>query len=569
MMRARTVAATLAALGIAVPAAAFNPEQTARAARELSTPFTIAVLPDTQAYSEDPALTVAFEKQVEWVLAQREALNIAFVTHLGDVVDNGTDLAQWERAMGALRPLLEQHELPFSIVRGNHDDPATFLQNLPPDTRPARKWTVGASPSGLARAQIFKVEALRFLHLGLQVDPTPADLAWADALLASADYAYLPVIVSTHDDLGLGGRTAVGRGLWESFVSVHPMIFMVLNGHVHGEASRVSHDTAGRPVYQMLSDYQSREFGGNGLMRLVTVDPVAGEIQVRTFSPWWRTTAPDGTAIYEPGHFETDWNSEFAFSLNVRERLAWDTTWDFGPEPLPPPPPPLDPIPSTIAFTHVFQDRRPLAGASDSYQGTVDTQMNENNPTLNYAGEVTVSTDLDDAGSRVQSLLRFDGLVGDAPGQLPPGATITSAKLLFHVTSGTKGNVSLHRMLLPWTERSVWMDFTPVDASGQPTWTSFTFVDGATGLPVTLPHVMVGGGVDADGVEALADADATFSCKKPIPTPFVVDVTSSVQAWVDGAANLGWAMLSDSTDGFDFSTADGEQPPALVVDVAH
>ncbi|HET9597399.1 MAG TPA: metallophosphoesterase, partial [Anaeromyxobacteraceae bacterium] len=344
MMGARTLAAALAALGIAVPAAAFNPGQTAHSARELSTPFTIAVLPDTQMYSDDPALTVHFEKQVEWVLAQREALNIVFVTHLGDVVDIGTDPGQWERAMGALRPLLEQHELPLSIVRGNHDDPATFLEHLPPDAKAARKWTVGASPSGLARAQIFKVESLRFLHLGLQVDPTPADLAWADALLASPDYAYLPVVVSTHDYLGLGARTAVGRGLWESFVSVHPMIFMVLNGHVHGEAARVSHDAAGRPVYQMLSDYQDRNFGGNGLLRLVTVDPVAGEMRVRTFSPWWRTTAPDGTAIYEPGYFETDWNSEFTFSLNVRERLAWDTTWDFGPEPPPPPPPALDPI---------------------------------------------------------------------------------------------------------------------------------------------------------------------------------------------------------------------------------
>ena len=97
--------------------------------RALKKPFTIVAIPDTQVYSEegDPG----FAKQVDWVLANAIKQNIVFVTHLGDVVDNGTDAEQWTNAMAALDPLLQQDMLPFSIVRGNHDDPTFFLAQPP------------------------------------------------------------------------------------------------------------------------------------------------------------------------------------------------------------------------------------------------------------------------------------------------------------------------------------------------------------------------------------------------------------------------------------------------------
>ena len=50
-------------------------------------PFTIAVLPDTQFYSESfPSI---FNAQTDWIVAQRQARNIVFATQLGDLVQNG------------------------------------------------------------------------------------------------------------------------------------------------------------------------------------------------------------------------------------------------------------------------------------------------------------------------------------------------------------------------------------------------------------------------------------------------------------------------------------------------
>jgi hypothetical protein len=560
--------------------------------RALTKPFTIVAIPDTQVYSEegDPG----FAKQVDWVLANAIKQNIVFVTHLGDVVDNGTDGEQWTNAMAALNPLLEQDMLPFSVVRGNHDDPTFFLNNLPLSLMQDKAWFEAASPSGLCQAQEFRVKKARFLHIGFQKDPTAKELQWANCLLRQPRMKGLPVVVSTHDYIDGSGKSVTGRMMWDGFVKNNPMVFMVLNGHTHTEYALVNHNAKNRPVYQMLSDYQDRDNCGNGLMRLITIDPAQDKIKVRTFSPWYDNADAE--------YFETDHDSQFEYDVNVRERLSYDTRFNFGPEPPAPPLPPLNAIPTAVAYSHIFQNRRPLVGATAPYAGTVDVQMNENNAGLNYGGEATLTTDMDDSGSRVHAMLRFDGLVGTGPGQIAPGSTITSAKLVFTATSSTKGKVIMHRMLKPWSEQTTWMDFTP-NSGGTPTWTSADYLNTDTGIYLwqTLAHIMVGGGSQADGVEAATAADATFTMPKPIPVPFVlqpggygttyqapakdpvtgaalpakpapeplsVDLTAAVQAWVDGQANHGWFFEPTSSDGWDFETAEGKQPPALCVEVA-
>lgn len=529
-------------------------------------PFTIAFVPDTQVYSEETENTHVFKRQIDWLLKNAVRRNIVFVSHLGDVVDNGTDRGQWRRAMRCLEPLLEQDELPFSIVRGNHDDPAFFLKNLPVSLMSSKPWFAGASPSGLTQAQRFKVQGQYFLHIGFQKDPTEQELAWANALLRRSDFRRYPTIVSTHDYVVPGGRGATGRYIWDEFVRKNKMVFLVVNGHTHTEYAFVSHNDANRPVLQILADYQDRDFGGNGLMRLVTIDPILGTIKNRTFSPYYQEEQDDDTIKVTRHYYEDDADSSFDHSVNLTELFSYASTYDFGPEPEEPPFPDLEPMPETESYSHIFQNRRPLAGTETEYAGTVDTQMNENNPKLDYAGEMTLTTDMDDNGSRVHALLRFDGIIGDGVGQIAPGSKIVSARFVFRVTSSTKGAVSMHRMLLPWTEKSVWMDFTPVDANGEPAWVPLTFYDPSTKEEVTLPRTMLGGGIEADDIEASSQADASFGCPKPVPVPFIVaDVTQAIQAWADGQENHGWALLNNSTDGWDFETGDGFQTPALLV----
>jgi len=288
-------------------------KRNAAAIRALTQPFTIAALPDTQFYSADHS--PYFRRQVHWVLTHAASRHIAFVTQLGDVVDDSFISSQWATAQQALGPLLRRDTLPFSIVRGNHDYATLFLQNFPVWRMREKRWFVGSSPSGLAQAQTFLVQKARFLHIGFEYAPSAEELAWANALLRRPALKGMPVVVSTHDYMVYGARDSTGESIWNGFVKKNRMVFMVLCGHVHLESAIVSRDAAGQPVYQMLSDYQSRPNGGDGLMRLIRIDPARGRIQVRTFSPYY-----DGAPA---NHYETDRDSQFAYTLNVRARLTW------------------------------------------------------------------------------------------------------------------------------------------------------------------------------------------------------------------------------------------------------
>ena len=78
---------------------------------------TLAVLPDTQYYSQKYPLH--FEVQTRWIADSRDLLNIAFVTHLGDIVDSEAEEQQWMRADRAMRLL--DGLVPYAVVPGNHD----------------------------------------------------------------------------------------------------------------------------------------------------------------------------------------------------------------------------------------------------------------------------------------------------------------------------------------------------------------------------------------------------------------------------------------------------------------
>ncbi len=138
------------------------------------------------------------------------------------------------------------------------------------------------------------------------------DLQWADQLLERPDLAGVPVIVSTHEYLGGHGKTPTGQRIWDDFVKDNPMVFMVLCGHIALERNFVDYNAAGLPVYEMLSDYQQfRPFGGNGLMRLITIDPVKDTIEVKTFSPYYRYASGAKT---DTDYYETDADSQFQYT---------------------------------------------------------------------------------------------------------------------------------------------------------------------------------------------------------------------------------------------------------------
>jgi len=163
--------------------------------------------------------------------------------------------------------------------------------------------------------------------------------------------------------------------------------------------------------------------------------------------------------------------------------------------------------------TKVFQD------GVDGYANTVDATVADDG---SAGDDVIVSVG---GGELIQhGLLRFDNIIGTAVHQVPPGARIANATLSLFVTDEmTSGTAKLHRLLQPWNEANTWANW--------------------------------GDGVSADGIEAAFGPDATLN--DPIAFGGLdIDVTTSLQAWADGAENHGWVFLpAPGSDAWNFRSA--------------
>ena len=167
----------------------------------------------------------------------------------------------------------------------------------------------------------------------------------------------------------------------------------------------------------------------------------------------------------------------------------------------------------------------------DGYTGAVDTFIAAAAPGADNSAAPTVTVD----GSPLQHLLiRFDDIFGGGAGQIPPGATIQSATLTVNVTNVSANAAAFHRMLQSWGASSTWDSLV--------------------------------GGVQADGIEAVATAD--LSSSSSATGQHSVAVTASVAAWSAGGTNLGWALLPGGTDGWGFDSSEAVTPanrPKLIV----
>ncbi len=175
----------------------------------------------------------------------------------------------------------------------------------------------------------------------------------------------------------------------------------------------------------------------------------------------------------------------------------------------------------------------------NGYTGTVDTEIWALATTTILSANPNASSDANNDGGESQVLLRFEKIIGDHPGQIPPKSRVRSAKL--RVSAFDQGDtVNLHRMLVPFEASATW-------------------------------NSMVSG-VSCDGLEASRHKDSfTFGKIAANSSEIVFDVTDTVQTWVSGEANHGWVFINTGGNGWDFYTSEFEnqsQRPKLVVELS-
>lgn len=284
-------------------------------------PFTFVWMSDTQYYTQ--TFSNILESQVHWIRDQAEDLNIRYVFHTGDIVENAHQVYQWDNA-DRLMKVLEDADIPYGVLAGNHDvlpgnDYAMYSKYFGASRFDSKPYYGESYRDNRGHYDLISAGGIDFILLYMGWGEGEEEIAWMNKVLA--EHPDRKAIVSFHDYVNASGqRSATGQKLFSEVVKPNPNVFMVLSGHYTGAAlitDKLDDNGDGTPdrtVYQMLSDYQGLGDGGDGYMKLLRFDPASGTIEVKTYSPH-----KDDYNYYDPIQYPN--KDEFSLSADLTPQL--------------------------------------------------------------------------------------------------------------------------------------------------------------------------------------------------------------------------------------------------------
>jgi hypothetical protein len=252
-------------------------------------PFTIVALPDTQFYSASYPTT--FTAQTTWIKNNQVSQNIVFATHEGDIINTYTNASEWTNASTAMN-VLDTSTVRYGTCPGNHDSNyggsyTAYAANFGAGRYSSKPGFLATpSPNNNCLAMTFQAGSRQFLSLSLDCWKASDSITFAQNQINL--HPGMATLVTLHSYYNTDGSyTGEGQQFWDSVFkqAAYQQVFMVLCGHMHGQFHDVDMDLAGKPVYEMLADYQSEGQGGDGYLRLIQFDPDNSKILVKSYSP--------------------------------------------------------------------------------------------------------------------------------------------------------------------------------------------------------------------------------------------------------------------------------------------
>jgi len=295
----------------------------------LSKSFTIIALPDTQYYSS--SYPEIFSNQTQWIVSNRDKLNIIYVGHEGDIVNKASSTTQWQRADTSMSYLEDplstglSDGIPYSVVRGNHDIGRYFDNYFGVARFNGRSYYGGHySDSNQNNYVLFEFEDYQYISISLDYNPDIDELNWAESVLQNHSERKAIIISHSILDNPEGDWTNPGLKIY-NMVKNYTNIFLMLCGHRHHEARRKDMYNS-NIIYTLLADFQDYPNGGNGWLRIMEVYPEANEIKVKTFSPYLNQykTDPDSefTLLYD--NCETQPPPEISGATKGKSGVSFD-----------------------------------------------------------------------------------------------------------------------------------------------------------------------------------------------------------------------------------------------------
>lgn len=303
--------------------------------------YNIVLIPDTQntvEYCGD-----VMDAAVDGLIDTADELNVRGVIHLGDVVDDNNDDAQYVTARNVFYQLPDAG-IKFLVQMGNHDGWASGTHNYynsfsGRSTSFLRKasWYLTNSPNGDGNSSYMFVQGGSYNYLVISLSCSGSgsgqnnntswdsrDEAWLRSVLE--EYPDCPTIVTTHDLQNCSATepsaiTLSSRGtqLW-NIVKDYDQVFMMVGGHSHGSGVEMLENTNGQPVISILTDYQFAYNGGNGFFRYLEFDESADKIHYSTYSPY-AASLPENEKSFFDVNFMTGDGNEGEISLDFGSRF--------------------------------------------------------------------------------------------------------------------------------------------------------------------------------------------------------------------------------------------------------
>lgn len=272
--------------------------------------FSFAVYPDTQ---QETGKDGRFIDRANWLVKNRDNLDLRFMAHTGDVVNWDTpDHDQYEVASKALKPL-ETAKIPYTLAIGNHDTQATGpgggardpknTRKLQRDTSTFNQYFNASRFGGVSGAfekgkvdnvySLYEAGGKQWMVLVLELWPRQTVVDWAKREVAAHPDAN--VVVVTHDYIDGAGNIEQSAGygetspqsLYDQLISQYPNIRMVLSGHTGIVNHREDTGKYGNKIYSFLTAIHSSK---SNPIRLFTIDTKADTIDTRVYAPWTNET---------------------------------------------------------------------------------------------------------------------------------------------------------------------------------------------------------------------------------------------------------------------------------------
>ncbi|MFP5360035.1 MAG: metallophosphoesterase, partial [Actinomycetes bacterium] len=284
-----------------------HPDDTPRAEYD----FTVAWESDTQYYNANESI---YDRQVsihDYLLAEREDLNLQYLVHTGDIVNTSTIEDEWVRA-DATYAELDAAGLPYGVLAGNHDvdqrsnDYTAYSRWFGEARFQDNPWYTASYLDNRGHYDLITAGGIDFIFLYMGWAPGDAEIDWMNEVLAR--YPERIAFVNLHEYmLTTGGLGEIPQRIYDEVVAPNANVRFVTSGHYHDAYTRLdSFDDDGdgiddRTVTQMLFDYQGLPNGGEGYLRLLHFDTEGETITVRTYSDYLADYDSDDPTL-DPEH---------------------------------------------------------------------------------------------------------------------------------------------------------------------------------------------------------------------------------------------------------------------------